>query len=136
MSLSGQWIARYAGSNAGTLVIELDEIGNHYEGTACAWDDKSDNVNSLVRIRTSSKEIAQRLDHVPVQPIDTNGTFIQRDVIEQLKSTKGLLFPETVDIEFALEGQNLSIKWNTSVASGGRGIAIAPKTRGGLVDEI
>ena len=38
-SLGGQWIGRYTGSNAGRFVIELDEAGDHYEGTAVAWDD-------------------------------------------------------------------------------------------------
>jgi hypothetical protein len=27
MSLSGQWIARYSGSNAGTLVMDIDDMG-------------------------------------------------------------------------------------------------------------
>ena len=41
MSLSGQWVARYTGANSGTIVIEIDEIGDHYEGAACEWDSNS-----------------------------------------------------------------------------------------------
>ena len=30
MSLSGQWVGKYSGSNSGTLVIEIDDVGDHY----------------------------------------------------------------------------------------------------------
>jgi hypothetical protein len=36
MTLSGQWIAQYAGTNSGQLIIEIDDLGGYYEGTACA----------------------------------------------------------------------------------------------------
>jgi hypothetical protein len=136
MSLSGQWVARYAGTNSGTLVIELDEIGDHYEGTACAWQDEPDSVSSLIRIHTLSKDNNQRLEGIRVQPMYYNGTFIPPVELEQLKSTRGLLFPETVDIELGFDGQNLSIKWKTPVGSAGGGTAIAPKTRDGLTSEL
>jgi hypothetical protein len=41
MTLGGQWIAKYEGTGKGTLVVDIDEIDNHFEILACAWDDAS-----------------------------------------------------------------------------------------------
>src|SRR5215469_1382490 len=37
--MNGQWVGRYAGTNSGLLIIDLDGMGAHYEGRACAYDD-------------------------------------------------------------------------------------------------
>jgi hypothetical protein len=39
MTLGGQWIAKYEGTGKGTLVVDIDEIDNHFEILACAWND-------------------------------------------------------------------------------------------------
>ena len=135
MSLSGQWITNYAGSNTGTLVIEIDEVGDHYEGSACAWDDNVSNPNSLVRFNTSSKALSQRLKGVLVQPIDNIGNNVHPEVMKNL-AVSGFNFPATADIEFELKGQTLSVNWVTPVGSSGGGTAIAPKTRGGEPSEL
>ena len=136
MSLKGQWIARYTGNSTGTVVVDLDEFQGHYQGTAIAWNDNSKLLNSLVRIRTPSKETSQRLREVPVTPIYANGNVVPPDVIEQLRTSGELLFPTTADIEFDLKGENLELSWRTPVGSFGKGSAVAPKTRGGTPSEI
>lgn len=36
--MKGQWIGPYVGTNNnGTAVVELDDMGSHYEGAAFAW---------------------------------------------------------------------------------------------------
>jgi hypothetical protein len=65
MSMRGQWIAEYQGSNSGLLVAEFDEIGNHYEGTVCVWDSNPDFPNSLVSIVTESTAAIQKLTKIP-----------------------------------------------------------------------
>jgi hypothetical protein len=72
MSLSGQWVARYTGANPGTIVIEIDEVGDHYEGAACAWDNDPSHPNSLVRFRTPSKKLSQTMPGLQVVPMDNS----------------------------------------------------------------
>jgi hypothetical protein len=72
---------------------------------------------------------------VPVHPIDNIGNDVSPDVIERLKANS-FFFPNTADIEFALQGHNLSVKWTTPVQSFGSGVAVAPKTRGGQRSEL
>ena len=135
MSLSGQWITRYDGNNTGTLVIDLDDVGDHYEGVACAWDANPDHPNSWSRIVTPSKANAHRLERVPVQSIDNIGNALLPYVIERLKAN-GMFLPDTADIEFDLQNHNLSVKWTTPVQSFGAGVAVAPKTRAGQRSEL
>jgi len=134
-SLAGQWIAPYTGTNTGILVIELDEIGDHYEGTACAWDNGSD-VNSMVSIRTPSKDPVQGLRKIPVKPMDHMGKYLQPADMEQLKSTKGIHFPDTVDVDLTFDGLKLSAQWLTSIGTAGAAVATMPKTKAGLPSDL
>jgi hypothetical protein len=79
MSLRGQWIARYSGSNTGTVVIDLDEFEDHFAGTAIAWDDNATHPNSFVQIRTQHKSDINQLTNVPTTYIDNFGNVLSRD---------------------------------------------------------
>jgi hypothetical protein len=135
MSLNGQWIARYSGSNTGLLVAELDDVGDHYEGTAFLADDMPGNPNSVASIRTTSKADAGHIENAPVRPFDKLGNLIPTSAIEQLKM-KGLSFPDSVAIDFNLREGQLSVEWKTSIGTFGGRKATAPKTRGGEPSEI
>ena len=36
--MNGYWVGPYGGSNVGRLVLEVDDMGNHFEGCAYAYD--------------------------------------------------------------------------------------------------
>lgn len=39
--MNGQWLGQYTGTNSGSLVIDFDDMGTHYEGRAFAYDDNN-----------------------------------------------------------------------------------------------
>jgi hypothetical protein len=82
MSMRGQWVTTYDGSNSGELVAEIDEVGNHYEGTICAWDSKPTYPNSLVSITTETMAPSQKL-HVLIMPIDNIGDPLSPATVEK-----------------------------------------------------
>lgn len=135
MTLTGQWISRYAGNNSGTLVVDIDDCADHYRGVVCAWDDDPKLPNSLVRFTTSSKANAHRLERLNVWPMDDFGNLILPDEMAKAQTT-GLLFPEFVDVGFDLKGSALSVKWTTSIQSYGGSVATLAKTRGGQRSEL
>jgi hypothetical protein len=59
--LNGQWIANYDGSNQGLLVVELDDRGTHYEGTAFAYDSNPALPAFVSFINTPDKAASQKL---------------------------------------------------------------------------
>jgi hypothetical protein len=134
VSLKGQWIAKYSGTNTGTGVIDLDEFDDHFSGTAVAWDENP-LVNSLVRIRTSSKSPKQHLTNLPVIPIDAAGNVVSPDNINRLK-LNNIFMPAVVDIDLRLNGDVLSIQWSSSIGTSGSANANATKTRGALPCEL
>jgi hypothetical protein len=135
MSLRGQWTTRYAGSNAGIGVVEIDEFDDHFAGTAIAWDDNQVAPNSFVRFQTPSKETTQHLKNLPVMALDNNGDFLSPDAIQRL-TTNNILMPATADIDLQLTGSELSIRWTSSIGTSGSGVAIASKTRGGSPSDL
>jgi hypothetical protein len=115
-------MGRYTGSNAGRFVIELDEAGDHYEGTAVAWDDQPGNFHALIRVNTSSKATTHRLENVPVIIINNNGDAVSADDLKRLKDS-GVIYPATVTVDFTLNGKNLHAEWKSSIGTYGSGIA-------------
>jgi hypothetical protein len=130
-SLGGQWIGPYTGSNAGRFVIELDEAGDHYEGTAVAWDEKPGNLHALIRFGTSSKGNVHHIENIPVTIINGNGDAVSAEFLKSVKDSSGIIYPATVTVDIELSGKNLSIKWESSIGTHGSGIAAVPKTRDG-----
>jgi hypothetical protein len=92
MTLSGQWISNYSGNNSGTLVIDIDDVGDHHKGSACLWDNNQANPCSRVSFRTFSKAETHNL-HIPVSPIDHWGNPIRPEII-QISSQTDFCFLE------------------------------------------
>jgi hypothetical protein len=131
MTLNGQWIARYTGSNVGTLVADVEDFGDHYRGVACAWDENQQNPNTVARFRTFSKADAHQLPGVPLEPIDRNCNSFSQEALAQLHATG---FARTLDLELMLRGQKLQITWKAD--NGGQGTAEASETQAGVPSEL
>jgi FRG domain len=135
MAMNGQWVARYTGANMGTIVIEIDEVGDHYEGTACAWDDNQTLPSSLVRFRTRSKDPSQTMLGLQVVPMDSRGMLLSPQQLAAMLPV-GYAYPATADVNFDLQGSTLSVQWTTPVGSFGGASATATKTHAGEESEI
>ena len=65
--MNGQWLGRYQGSNSGKVLIEIDDVGDHYEGQAFVYDDER-LPHTFARIITKDK--SDRFEEcIPVHPI-------------------------------------------------------------------
>lgn len=112
-------------------MIELDETGGHYEGTAVAWDEKPGNLNALIRFRTSSQSNTHHIENIPVIIINSNGDAVSAEFLKDTKDASGIIYPNTVTLDLALDGKSLSANWKSSIGTHGSGIAPLPKTRDG-----
>ncbi len=129
-TLSGQWIGRYGGSNSGRFIIDIDDLGETYCGTAMGWDDRPDFPNAVLRFRTATKATTQSVESLPVSLVDHVGNVISPQAKHTLES-KGILFPDTVSISLEMNGDTLHVAWTSSLGTSSKGTAPAPKTRGG-----
>jgi hypothetical protein len=73
--MNGYWYGTYSGSNTGTIVVELDERGDHFEGCAYAYDNNHAMPNTFALIVTPTKEAKQKFT-APLLPLhpETAGT--------------------------------------------------------------
>ena len=65
--MSGQWLGRYTGTNFGTLIIELDKMGTHYEGRTFVYDDNPATPSTFALIKTANKASTLHLDSPALQ---------------------------------------------------------------------
>jgi hypothetical protein len=54
--MNGQWLGRYSGTNSGTFVLDVDDLGSHFQGFAYLYDDNPDLPATMAFVRTPSKE--------------------------------------------------------------------------------
>ena len=53
--MNGQWMGQYTGSNSGSIIVNLDDIGEHYEGVAFLIDANSSLPITVAVLKTSDK---------------------------------------------------------------------------------
>ena len=131
--MNGQWAAEYQGSNTGLVVVDIDLVNDHYEGTACAWDSNPQLASSFVRFRTNDLKPDQNLT-VPVFPIDNDGNFMSPTDLAT-KFPNGVM-PTSVNIELKLKNNKLSATWKTDISTWGAVTADLPKTRAGNESDL
>lgn len=134
--LSGQWIGRYTGSNKGTFVVELDDVGDHYEGSATAWDEVHEHFNAQVNIRTTSKESKQTLGTLPVTILSSSGDAVPIDYLARLQNERQITYPATIDLSVNMNGKTLEVSWVSPTGNSCTGVATMPKTRDGQKSQL
>jgi hypothetical protein len=135
-TFGGQWTGRYAGSNTGRFVVDLDLNGDRYEGTAVAWDDAEQSYNALVRFGFSARENTHLIQAIPIMFIDNSGNFAPPEFIQDQQDKLGITYPSSVDIGLSFDDENLKVEWTTSIGTSSKGTADISKTRRGLPSSI
>ncbi len=106
MQFNGQWIGQYSGSNAGTIVIEIDDMGSEYEGYARTYDGNPELPNSHVYI-SIPKNTENFIINAPILSIDPRtGNAIPYQQIKELYNDN-VIYPTSAKITFQLTECNL-----------------------------
>jgi hypothetical protein len=132
MSLAGQWIAQYTGSNSGLLVAEFDEVAYHYEGTLFVWDSKIEYPHFWIYINTVGRELSQSFKDLKINLVNNSGTALSSEAIKEF--SKRIAFPESVDCELDMKGDDLVVNWRTPI--GTFGSTTAPKSKAKRSSEL
>ena len=126
MQMNGQWIGAYTGSNTGTIVIEIDDMDDHYFGYAHVYDSSRTLPNSFVVINApkNTDKFSLNLQIYPLDP--RNGMPTQWDQVKSLYS-EDVIFPQTAEVHFDLSGDCLEVSWKTNIET--TGSAKLPKSQ-------
>jgi hypothetical protein len=129
--MKGQWIGPYVGTNNnGTAVVELDDMGSHYEGAAFAWPNANlPPVFAPIKTLDRGNEF-QIVAHA--NPIDIRtGLITNWDALKDLYP--GVVFSPTLNVGLNFRSDQLAATWTSSFGSG---TAILEASRASLPSEF
>jgi hypothetical protein len=123
--MNGYWYGTYAGSNSGQIIVELDDMGDHFHGCAYAYDNTPSLPSTLAVIKTPSKasQLQFQSQLLPLHP-DTGEPTGWQQVTSRYP---GVNFPKQADITCEWSNQNLKLEWHTDI--GTHGTAQLPKSQ-------
>src|SRR6202011_3612733 len=67
--MNGQWLGAYTAIDPGLMVIDIDDMGTHYEGRAYIYDNRPDVPSTFVFFKTVDTGQTFKAT-IPVLPID------------------------------------------------------------------
>lgn len=119
--MNGSWNGTYAGKTlegiqtGGPIVIEIDDMGDHFEGSAYTFDATNNTINTLAAIKTPNKKrkITIEAPLFPLHPVTSEPLDLQqaRNVFPDFRPTYAI-----VDIEW--NEQELDSFWVTEFGEG------------------
>jgi hypothetical protein len=123
--MNGYWYGKYTGSNSGQIVVELDDMGDHFHGHAYVYDNNTSLPSTFAIIKTADK--ANRIQFtaqlLPVHPDTLEPTNWQQ--IADRYSGVNMSREADVTCEWSEEG--IALSWRTNI--GTYGSARLPKSQ-------
>jgi hypothetical protein len=117
--MNGQWMGSYSGTNTGSLVADLDDVGTHYAGVVFVYDDNPRNPRTFAVVQipkgqaTSSMQIG--LSHMD----RGSGLVLTPESLAQ--KFPGVQMPTHADTEWEITQNRISLKWGTDIGTNGTG---------------
>lgn len=126
--MNGQWIGPYTGTNSGALVLEIDDLGDHFEGRAYAYEDNPELPSTSAFIKTENK--ARRFNLAAgLAPIHKHtGELLDWEIVRKDYSNL-ITVPKTIETEWDWDENRVVVQWATDI--GTSGIAELRKGRAG-----
>lgn len=123
--MKGQWIGNFTGTNTGLAMLDLDDEGDFYSGTAVAFDDNPELPSTVVKIVTENKDPVQSLKITDIAALRP-GTTALRSIADIESEYPGLKFPREINLKLEHAGANIEATWSTDVGTEGK--ASLPKS--------
>jgi hypothetical protein len=123
--MNGYWYGTYDGSNSGRMVVEVDDMGDHFEGCAYVYDNNTSLPSRFAFIKTPNKANHLRFDTslLPLNP-DTGEPVEWQQVAGRYP---GVNVPTQADVHCEWSTERLALAWRTNI--GTSGAASIPKSQ-------
>ncbi len=130
--MNGQWMGQYAGSNTGSIIVNMDDRDDHYEGMAFLIDSNSKLPAIAASVKTNDKARTIQLKTSTIRSINPHTLFI--DSWESVKEFyPDVTFPNEADVKGDWNEERLILNWATNI--GTSGWATLPKSKAGTPSE-
>ncbi len=116
--MKGQWIGSYAGTNSGALVLEIDDLGDHFEGRAYAYDSNADLPDTVALIKTVDKSQKFELD-IPLVPMQRHTGEIVDWQLASRDYSPDVVPPTNAKTNWDWDDTRVFVKWTTNIGTSG-----------------
>jgi FRG domain len=122
--MNGYWYGTYEGTNSGRMVVEMDDMGDHFEGCAYVYDSNVSLPSSFTFMKTPNK--ATRLQYnTPMLPLhpETGEPVAWNQIANRYP---GVNVPTQADVHCEWSAERITLTWRTNI--GTNGAATLPKS--------
>jgi FRG domain len=117
--MNGYWVGPYAGSNVGRMVLEVDDMGDHFEGCAYAYDRNPSLPSTFAIIKTSDKANRLKLK-APLLPLHPQtGEPTEWQQVVGLYSNQDIKVPKEAEVACEWDDQHIALRWRTDIETFG-----------------
>ena len=124
--MNGQWMGQYIGSNSGSIIVNLDDMGEHYEGVAFLLDTNSQLPVTVAMLKTSDKARTFQFKTPAILSINPRTSFIDTwDNVKQFFPQ--MFFPKEAKVRGEWNESELIFSCSTDI--GTTASATLPKSK-------
>jgi len=117
--MNGQWLGTYSGTNSGLCVLDIDNMGEYYQGYAYVIDDGNARPmpSTFAPIKTPDKgnTFQLSLEVYPIHPQTGDPTTWAQ--IENIYPE--VIFPTQANVNWSWDGLHITINWLTNIGTHG-----------------
>ncbi|MGQ0681958.1 FRG domain-containing protein [Bradyrhizobium sp.] len=115
--MRGQWIGAFRGTSEGVAIIELDDVGNHWEGSAFAYSSTPSQPSLWAHVR-APKNVSTFDLNLHVKPIE--GPNGQIEEWNQVKAKyPGVELSPDLNTKWEYSHGKLNLSWQTPIGTAG-----------------
>ena len=118
--MKGQWIGAYNGSNAGRILLDVDDLDSKLDGTAFLIDSNSNlpAFRVLLVLEKNRNKQNLTLNNTEFCVVDkfTGNPLAQLEIEQRYK---GVDIPQSANLEVKWDGNSLNLEWSTEIGTFG-----------------
>jgi hypothetical protein len=117
--MNGQWTGPYSGTNNGSLIVEVDDVGGGYEGSVIAINETTalPTVFGQFLAPKDQKEFPIRVFLTSVER--STGNSIPDDQLKQ--RFLDIIHPKYADSNWSVDPEQITVQWTTDIGTSGSG---------------
>jgi FRG domain len=117
--MNGQWIGSYSGTNTGTIVADLDDVGTNYAGVVFGYENNLGAPRTFAHVEIPKGKATFSLRAGLVHSERGSGSLVTPESLAQ--KFPGVQMPTHADTEWEVTPNQISLKWKTNIGTNGEG---------------
>src|SRR6266403_1317383 len=115
--MKGQWIGSYKGMDEGVAIVELDDMGSHFEGAAFAYSSNPALPALFAPVRTPDKSDSFKITLHPL-PIGREDGLI-KPLSWLADAYPGISVGSDLETDWQISAERLQLAWKSNIGTSG-----------------